>query len=47
MVTGEPIPAESNTGNRIHPWESMARHMKKTSVSQRFFGFAYIATGEA
>jgi demethylmenaquinone methyltransferase/2-methoxy-6-polyprenyl-1,4-benzoquinol methylase len=30
-----------------HPWESIARHMKNATVSPRFFGFAYIATGEA
>lgn len=30
-----------------HPWESMARHMKKVTMSERYFGFAYIATGEA
>ncbi len=30
-----------------HPWESIARHMKNATVSPRFFGFAYVATGEA
>jgi demethylmenaquinone methyltransferase/2-methoxy-6-polyprenyl-1,4-benzoquinol methylase len=30
-----------------HPWESIARHMKNAAVSPRFFGFAYVATGEA
>jgi len=30
-----------------HPWEAMARHMKKATLSPRFFGFAYIATAEA
>jgi demethylmenaquinone methyltransferase/2-methoxy-6-polyprenyl-1,4-benzoquinol methylase len=30
-----------------HPWESIARHLKNATVSPRFFGFAYIATGEA
>lgn len=29
------------------PWESIAKHMKNATVSPRFFGFAYIATGEA
>jgi len=29
------------------PWESIARHMKRTTLSPRFFGFAYVATGEA
>ena len=29
------------------PWESIARHMKKATLSRRFFGFAYIAAGEA
>lgn len=28
-------------------WESIARHMKSATVSSRFLGFAYIATGEA
>jgi len=30
-----------------HPWESMARHLKGVTLSPRFFGFAYVATGEA
>ena len=30
-----------------HPWESIARQMKNATVSPRFFGFAYVATGEA
>jgi len=30
-----------------HPWESMATHMKTCTLSPRFFGFAYVATGEA
>ncbi len=30
-----------------HPWKSIARHMKNATVSPRFFGFAYVATGEA
>lgn len=30
-----------------HPWESIARHMKNATISPRFFGFAYVATGEA
>lgn len=30
-----------------HPWESMARHLKRVTLSPRFFGFAYVATGEA
>jgi len=29
------------------PWESIARHMRNATVSPRFFGFAYVATGEA
>ena len=30
-----------------HPWEAIARHMKNATVSPRFFGFAYVATGQA
>lgn len=30
-----------------HPWESMATHMKKVTMSERYFGSAYIATGVA
>ena len=30
-----------------HPWESVARHMKNVTMSERYFGFAYIAIGEA
>lgn len=29
------------------PWESLARHMKRPTVSARYCGFAYVATGEA
>ena len=29
------------------PWESIARYMKNATLSPRFFGFAYVATGEA
>jgi hypothetical protein len=30
-----------------HPWESLARLLKNARVSSRYFGFAYVATGEA
>lgn len=29
-----------------HPWESMQKYLKNVTVSERFLGFAYIATGE-
>lgn len=29
------------------PWESIVRHMKNAKVSERFFGFVYVASGEA
>jgi CheY-like chemotaxis protein len=29
-----------------HPWESMARHFRKTSLTELYGGFAYIAVGE-
>jgi ubiquinone/menaquinone biosynthesis C-methylase UbiE len=29
------------------PWESIAKCMRNATVSPRFFGFAYVATGEA
>lgn len=41
-----PFAVTLDVGDR-HLWESMARHMKKVTMSERYFGFAYIATGEA
>jgi ubiquinone/menaquinone biosynthesis C-methylase UbiE len=29
-----------------HPWESMQKYLNSVTVSERFLGFAYIATGE-
>ncbi len=29
------------------PWESIARHMDNATVSPRYFGFAYVASGQA
>lgn len=30
-----------------HPWESMARHLRLVSFEELYFGFAYLAVGEA
>ncbi len=29
-----------------HPWESIGRHLRKTSMKELFFGIAYLAVGE-
>jgi hypothetical protein len=46
VLTGSGDPGAILDAER-RPWDSIARHMKDSTVSPLYFGFAYVAMGEA